>query len=176
MVAAGCGYSSSRKNNLKKWNHDLEIFLKISNPGKVTMETLPTINQFPLKTREKLRYADTDRQGHVNNAVFATMLETGRLEILYDPEQHLASEDCAFVIVHLNLDFHAEIFWPGEVQIGTRIIKIGKSSISFKQALFQNERCVATANSVVVHANKSRKESEPLTKAAAAYLKSLQYA
>ena len=36
------------------------------------------LDQFPLRTRDKLRYADTDRQGHVNNAVFATFLETGR--------------------------------------------------------------------------------------------------
>jgi len=139
------------------------------------METLPTLTQFPLKTHEKLRYADTDRQGHVNNAVFATMLETGRLEILYNPEKRLASEGCTFVIVHLDLDFHAEIFWPGEVKTGTRITKIGTSSITFEQALFQNERCVATANSVVVHIDKSRKKSEPLSSAAAAYLKSLQY-
>jgi acyl-ACP thioesterase len=30
-----------------------------------------TIDDFPLRTYEKLRYVDTDRQGHVNNAVFA---------------------------------------------------------------------------------------------------------
>ena len=63
------------------------------------------LDHFPVKTYEKLRYADTDRQGHVNNAVFATMLETGRVEILYDPNVPLASPNCEFVIVNLNLDF-----------------------------------------------------------------------
>ena len=37
---------------------------------------------FPFRTRDKLRYGDTDRQGHVNNAVFATFLETGRVDML----------------------------------------------------------------------------------------------
>jgi acyl-CoA thioester hydrolase len=31
--------------------------------------------------RDVLRYADTDRQGHVNNAVFATFLESGRVRV-----------------------------------------------------------------------------------------------
>jgi acyl-CoA thioester hydrolase len=34
----------------------------------------PKLTDYPLRTYEKLRYADTDRQGHVNNAIFATML------------------------------------------------------------------------------------------------------
>lgn len=36
-----------------------------------------SLEDFPLRTYDKIRYADTDQQGHVNNAVFATFLETG---------------------------------------------------------------------------------------------------
>lgn len=36
-----------------------------------------------MQTREKLRGADTDRQGHVNDADFSTMFETGRVELSY---------------------------------------------------------------------------------------------
>ena len=34
---------------------------------------------------DNIRYRDTDRQGHVNNAVLSTFPETGRVELLYDP-------------------------------------------------------------------------------------------
>jgi acyl-CoA thioester hydrolase len=54
------------------------------------MDETPTLAQFPLHAYDKLRYADTDRQGHVNNAVFATALETGRVELLHDPSLPLA--------------------------------------------------------------------------------------
>ena len=124
------------------------------------------IDQFPVKTYEKLRYGDTDRQGHVNNAVFATMLETGRVEILYDPDAPLASPNCTFVIVNLNLDFLSEINWPGRVDIGTRVAKVGRSSITFEQALFQNGRITATAKTVVVQMNETTRQSEPLNDAA----------
>jgi hypothetical protein len=57
-------------------------------------------------------------------AVFATMLETGRVEILCDLNAPLASSNCTFVIVNLNLDFLSEINWPGRVDIGTRVFKV----------------------------------------------------
>src|SRR5581483_567677 len=79
---------------------------------------------YPLWTHDKLRYADTDRQGHINNAKFATFLETGRVAFLYDPTAPLAPQGCEFVIARLVVDFLAELRWPGEVDIGSRILSI----------------------------------------------------
>ena len=67
------------------------------------------LSDYPQTTFDKLRYNDTDRQGHVNNAVFASMLETGRVELLYHPDRPLADRQCSFVIARLTLDLHAEI-------------------------------------------------------------------
>ena len=39
------------------------------------------LEDFPSRTYDKVRYADTDRQGHVNNAAFATFCETGRVSV-----------------------------------------------------------------------------------------------
>lgn len=137
------------------------------------MTAAPEIAQFPLKTYEKLRYADTDRQGHVNNAVFATMLETGRVEVLYDPARPLASAGCAFVIASLTLNFRAELTWPGQVEIGTRVAAIGRSSITLEQALFQAGGCAATASTVIVQMNEATRRAQPLDEAAVAYLTGL---
>lgn len=38
---------------------------------KPTATETMTLADFPLQTFDKVRYADTDRQGHVNNAAFA---------------------------------------------------------------------------------------------------------
>jgi acyl-CoA thioester hydrolase len=137
------------------------------------METLPKLEHFPLTTHDKLRYADTDRQGHINNAVFATMLETGRVEVLYNPNQILMSENCAFVIASLTLNFHAEITWPGQVEIGTRVSKVGRSSITLEQGLFQKGVCAATGSTVIVQMNETTRRSQPLNDTAVAYLSSL---
>lgn len=136
-------------------------------------DAVPQLEQFPLTTFEKLRYADTDRQGHVNNAVFATMLETGRVEVLYNPQQPLAAPDGSFVIAQLTLNFRAEINWPGQVQIGTRVAAIGRSSLTLEQALFQAGQCAATATTVIVHINQETRRSQPLAEATVAYLRTL---
>ena len=125
-------------------------------------KTTEALAAFPLRTYDKLRYADTDRQGHVNNAVFATMLETGRAELLYAPGEPMFDAGCAFVIASLRLDFLGEIRWPGRVEIGTRGARIGNSSFTLEQALFQDERCVATGEAVIVQMNETTRRSQRL--------------
>lgn len=132
-----------------------------------------TLDDFPSRTSDKVRYRDTDRQGHVNNAVFATLLETGRVEILYAPESPLASPGCAFVIARLVLEFRSEIRWPGTVEIGTRVASIGRSSVTLEQGLFQEGRCVASAETVIVLMDESTRRSRSLSDAAIERLSSL---
>jgi YbgC/YbaW family acyl-CoA thioester hydrolase len=89
----------------------------------------PSPADFTHRSRDKLRYADTDKLGHVNNAAFSTFFETGRVELLHDPRAPLNAAGCGFVIARVAIDFAAEILWPGEVEIGTRVAAIGRSSI-----------------------------------------------
>ncbi|MGA1350976.1 MAG: acyl-CoA thioesterase [Burkholderiaceae bacterium] len=66
-------------------------------------------------------------------------------------------------MVNLNLDLQGEIRWPGEVEIGTCVSKIGNSSITFYQRVFQNGVCVASAESVVVQMNTTTRKSQALS-------------
>lgn len=128
---------------------------------------------YPLRTYDKVRYSDTDRQGHVNNAVFACFLETGRVELLYDPVRPLSAAGCSFVIVSLSMNLISELRWPGTAEIGTGVVKIGNSSISMVQGLYQNGKLVATAETVIVHTSAETKRSSPLSEEARGVLSSL---
>ncbi len=108
-----------------------------------------TLADFPVTTIEKLRYADTDRQGHITNSVFAVWCQNARMELLCDPQRVPIPSDTEFVIARLVLEFRAEMHWPGTVSIGTRVERVGRSSVALAQALFVKERCVAVAESVV---------------------------
>ena len=131
------------------------------------------ITDFPLRARDKLRYGDTDRQGHVNNAVFSTFLETGRVELIYGQAGRLAEPGTAFVLARLELDFRAELLWPGEVEIGTRVASVGRSSVRLEQAIFQGERCVASGLSVIVQMDESTRKARPFSDAAREQLERL---
>lgn len=128
------------------------------------------LEDFPIKTYDKIRYGDTDRQGHVNNIHFSEFLETGRVEILYQPKHPLHKEQCSFVIVQNNLSLLNEIHWPGTVEVGSGVTKLGNSSITFYQQLFQNGVVVASAETVIVHVDNITRQSTPLSDHARAVL------
>ena len=108
------------------------------------------LNDYRHVRQENVRYGDTDRQGHVNNAVFSTFFECSRTSILYDPSRKLITADREFVIVKFEVEYLAELGWPGTVEIGTRVAKLGRSSIVCEQALFQNGVCAAVSSNVMV--------------------------
>lgn len=132
-----------------------------------------SIDRFPFISTDKLRYGDTDRQGHINNAVFMTFLETGRVEILYKPQSPLYDDNAEFVLANINLNLLGEIEWPGQVQIGTSVSKIGNSSITLYQQIFQNGICVASAESVVVQMNTITRKSQAISESARVSLSAL---
>ncbi|MCI4680308.1 acyl-CoA thioesterase [Rhodoblastus acidophilus] len=130
----------------------------------------PALTDFPFRTRDKLRYGDTDRQGHVNNAAFATFLETGRVDMLIGGDVDLMGLNGAFVLARRLLDYRREVNWPGEVEIGTRVASVGRSSLKLAQAVFQNGECVATGESTVVLTDVATRRSKPFSDEARAFL------
>jgi acyl-CoA thioester hydrolase len=113
-------------------------------------------------TFDKLRLGDTDRQGHINNAVFATFAETGRIDFMRENSQSFRLPDTGFVVARVEIDFRGELHWPGQVEIGTRLLAIGRTSWRMEHGMFVGERCVATAVSVMVTIDAATRRAKPL--------------
>lgn len=131
---------------------------------------------YPHHSSAEIRYADLDRQGHVNNAVFATYSEIGRVAFLYDPERPLASDDTSFVIARLLIDFRAELLWPGTVDIGSGVLRIGKSSFTLAQGIFSKGSLAASTEATIVMIDKQTRRPTPLPPETLAILESLRLA
>lgn len=101
-------------------------------------------------TTHRLRFNDTDRLGHVNNAVFAVMLEQGRSELAVEAGLPVESTGQALVIVRLELDFVREMAWPGEVRIETEVVRLGGRSFTFGQRLIHGGEVCGRAQTVLV--------------------------
>jgi acyl-CoA thioester hydrolase len=135
-----------------------------------------SLEAYPSRTSADIRYSDLDRQGHVNNAVFATFSEVGRVAFMYDPARPLASEGRSFVIARLLIDFRAELFWPGTVEIGTGVVRVGRSSFTLAQGMFSEGRPVATTEATIVMVDKETRRSTPLPPKTLDVLQSLMLA
>jgi acyl-CoA thioester hydrolase len=115
-------------------------------------------------TEVNLRYGDTDRQGHINNAVFTTLLESGRVALLFNEKgEVVAGDGKAYVIAKLTVDFVAEMNFPGIVRVGTKVITTGRTSFTLGQALFLSGKCCSTAQSVIVLTDEQTHRSTALT-------------
>lgn len=120
-------------------------------------------SSYGIWTSDTLRYGDTDRQGHINNAVFATFCESGRVSFLYDKKLNLHGAGANFVIVRLELDFRSELHYPGTVDIGTRVLSLGRSSFRLGQGIFNGDLCAATSEATMVLMDDTTRKSTPLT-------------
>ena len=130
--------------------------------SKPPRPALPDIQDFPVRVPDTIRFADMDRQGHVNNAVYPTYFETGRVGFIYDPDGGLQVEGCTTVLARIEIDFLKELRWPGTVEIGTAIADIGRSSYVFAQAIFCEGICAARARSTMVVIDRATRKARPL--------------
>ena len=116
----------------------------------------------PAQVRIRVRWADMDAYGHVNNAVFLNYLEEARDELstrLFDE----AGYD--FVLVRVAIDFRREITQgDGEIVVTSRVTGYGTSSVRTAEEIrFPDGRVSAVAESVLVPRNQAGTGSRPLT-------------
>jgi acyl-CoA thioester hydrolase len=128
-----------------------------------TTDTMLRLEDFPYRLTDNVRYADLDPNQHVNNAVYATYFETGRVTLMKDHSFGLMPEGLAWMLVRLDIHFRAELRWPGTIELGLGVARFGRTSVTFDQVVFSQSKCVASAQSVNVLISEKTRKPTPLT-------------
>ena len=100
-------------------------------------------------TPVSLRFSDQDSMGHINNVAFAAYVEQARVAFI-DAFLRNRGEGIDYILASVNIDYHREMYFPGTVDIGVRLIRIGTKSITTGYGLFKDGTHVATAGGVNV--------------------------
>ncbi|WP_417619328.1 acyl-CoA thioesterase [Parasphingorhabdus sp.] len=106
---------------------------------------------YPVSVVMQTRFQDIDPNRHLNNVAFAAMFENARVRLnrslrpWADRPKNERSMVAAVTINYLN-----EGQYPDDVEISSGVSRIGTSSYVITQAMFQNGRCLATCDSVIV--------------------------
>ena len=108
---------------------------------------------FRHRTTLQVRFRDIDGFGHVNNAVFFSYVELARIRYLLDvlqPETRF--ERMPLILARVELDYRSPIMFGDVVVVGTRVDRIGRSSIgmSHRMTAGGDERLVGDVQSVLV--------------------------
>jgi acyl-CoA thioester hydrolase len=153
---------------------DMEILSLNDQPAATPARVLPHLEDFPSRTADTIRFGDLDPQGHVNNTVFATFFETGRVTLLREPGNALNTPGTTSVLAQLDISFLRELHWPGNVEIGTGIVAVGRSSFTFLQAIFHEGACAATGRATMVLIDAKTRRACPLPEEILARLERLR--
>ena len=97
-----------------------------------------------------IRYSDQDAMAHVNNTALATYIEAARTAFIYDLIQKGGMEGMEFILARLIIDYHRELHYPGTVEVGARLIRVGTKSLTTGYGVFMGEDCVAASECVNV--------------------------
>ena len=84
----------------------------------------------------QVRFGDTDRFGHINNASFATYAEIARIELITSLGHPLGG----MILAHMAIDFRRQLHVGDALVVWTRVARVGRSSIAMRQALVRPAR------------------------------------
>ncbi len=110
-----------------------------------------------------IRFSDQDSLAHINNVALAQYFEVGRTAYVYDI---IRAAGChgriEFILARLVIDFKRELHYPGAVEVGSRLTRLGTRSLTTGYAIFRGEDCIATSEAVnVFYDLKTRRSTEP---------------
>lgn len=108
---------------------------------------------------ENVRFSDTDMVGHVNNVSHVALVESGRIAFSFELAEGAGVSPGRITFVRLEIDFRADLYYPGQVRVGARVIAIGTTSFTLGIGVFFGQTCVTTSRNVMVHLDEEGRPS-----------------
>lgn len=113
---------------------------------------------YPHWSKITIRCRDEDQLGHVNNAVYSEWFEVTRV-MLTRKFTAPGPDWLVTALARMTINFVGETSWPGDVRVGGRLLSIGNRSFRSAYAVFQDDRCLATADCVSVFFDPRERQS-----------------
>lgn len=110
-----------------------------------------------------IRYGDLDPNGHVNNGAINAFFEDGRVHFRSDRMAQLGDDILTgFALVKFSVEYLKTLHFPGSVDIGTVVKKVGRTSYVLGQGIFEGDTCIAVAEVITVCLNNETQKSQPI--------------
>ncbi|MDC2890546.1 acyl-CoA thioesterase [Psychrosphaera algicola] len=96
------------------------------------------------------RFSETDALGHINNTVVPVWFETARVPVfeIFNPTQSLTKWN--LILAKIEVNYVAQMSYNANVEIRTFVKRIGNSSLTLLQEVWQQDQKVAFGECVLV--------------------------
>jgi len=116
------------------------------------MKTPPARADFRRFLAIPTRWMDNDSYGHVNNVVYYSYFDTVVNEhLIREGGLDIRDGPAIGVVVETGCSFHRPMSFPGVVDAGLRVAKLGNTSVRYEVALFPEGEPDAAAAGHFVH-------------------------
>ena len=110
------------------------------------------------------RWADNDAYGHVNNTVFYQWFDTAVNQWLVESGLlDLGVGDPIGLVVETGCAYFAPLSFPGEVEVGIAIERLGSSSVNYRIGVFGTGEAEPAAQGHFTHVYVSREGRRPVS-------------
>lgn len=120
--------------------------------------------EYPFHYPIEVRFRDLDALGHVNNAVYATYLESARIAY-YQRLVGGSLDRLGIILAELTIRYKAPAHFGDELLVGVRVSRIGGKSFTMDYAIARlgDGALIATAQSVLVAYDYAAGRSVPVS-------------
>ncbi len=112
---------------------------------------------FPVIISCPVQWGDQDTFGHVNNTIYFRWFESGRIAYFerLGLVPSLSESRIGPILAAINCSYRRPLSYPDTVHVGTRVTKVGNSSLSIAHAVFSQrlQTVAADGDSVIVLLN-----------------------
>jgi acyl-CoA thioester hydrolase len=119
---------------------------------------------YPHSAAVETRFQDLDPLGHINNVAMGALFEQGRVRFnrafLLEHGRH-RNPGMRWLVARVAIDYLAEGHFPEPVVIANGIGRIGNASWTILSAAFQQDRCIALCDTVLVYTDADGPKSLP---------------
>ena len=125
------------------------------------------LTDYSMHVKLQTRWRDLDAFGHVNNAVFATYIETARGTLFKKWDLPYDGKGKSLTVAAITINYHKQLKHPTNIVIGQSISRIGNTSFDVVSALFDEENTlepIATSKVVIVCFDFDKQKSVPVFK------------
>ncbi|WP_240631363.1 acyl-CoA thioesterase [Meiothermus granaticius] len=112
------------------------------------------MSEFPIHTPVEVRFRDLDPLGHVNNAVYLTYAELGRMHYI----RAMGADEAGgnFILARAEVDFLRPVHLGESLEVRTRVPRVGNSSFHTLSEIWAEGHLAARVSAVVVWLEEGR--------------------
>jgi acyl-CoA thioester hydrolase len=136
----------------------------------VANRDFPALARFPWQTTVRVRFGDSDARRLASDAFLARCAEQMRVEFLNEIYGSRREDLGGMLVAHVSLQWKRRTLPGSNWQLGCGVIHMGERSLAVRGAMFDDDVCVASCDSVMVVIDRSTRRSARLPDAARSLL------